>query len=174
MRSAIHIAGGARWTGLVSRIVFLGTPHHGAPLERIGNLVDRLLAQTAFSRPLAAIGQIRSAGVTDLRYGHLTDADWHGRDRFARQPDTRELVPLPEATACYTIAATMRQPHGALAEHVVGDGLVPLRSALGQHAEARRTLAFTDTLVLPETHHFALLSHPEVGRQLVAWLAPPR
>lgn len=173
VRSAVHQARGARWARLLSRVVFLGTPHHGAPLERIGNTIDTLLAKTRFSRPFAAIGQIRSAGVTDLRYGLLTEADWQGRDRFARHPDTREIVPLPEGVACYAVAATVGRPRGRTAERTVGDGLVPLQSALGQHAQATRTLAFRDTLVVPDAHHFDLLSHPLVERQLVAWLGAP-
>ena len=38
IRSAIQIAGyeQLRWPGHLKNIVFLGTPHHGAPLERAG------------------------------------------------------------------------------------------------------------------------------------------
>ncbi len=50
-------------------------------------------------------GKIRSAGITDLRYGNLTHEDWQGRDRFARG-DRRRFVPLPEGVGCYAIAAT--------------------------------------------------------------------
>ncbi len=73
---------------------------HGAPLERIGNWVE-----TPYAAALARLGQIRSAGVTDLRYGNLMDEDWQGRDRFARAPDTRRAMPLPDGVACYSIAA---------------------------------------------------------------------
>jgi len=172
-RSALHLATDDRWAGLVSRVVFLGTPHLGAPLERLGHLVDTSLARFRLSRPLAALGQVRSAGVTDLRYGFLVDEDWEDHDRFARRQLPSTHLPLPEGVACYAVAAAMGRASGPLAQHALGDGLVPLRSALGQHAAPLRTLAFRDTLVLPDVHHFALLSHPEVGRRLVAWLAPP-
>lgn len=170
-RSALHLAADAPWAGLVSRVVFLGTPHLGAPLERLGNLIDATLAQFRLSKPLAALGQVRSAGVTDLRYGLLVDADWQDRDRFARQPDTSAALPLPVGATCYAVASAVREVSGPLAQHALGDGLVPLRSALGQHADPHRTLAFHDTLVLSDVHHFALLSHPDIGRQLVEWLA---
>jgi hypothetical protein len=39
-RSACHQAGGSAWLKHLSRLVFLGTPHQGAPLERGGRLVD--------------------------------------------------------------------------------------------------------------------------------------
>jgi hypothetical protein len=37
------------WTAHLSKVLFLGTPHHGAPLERGGNWVDVLLGATAYS-----------------------------------------------------------------------------------------------------------------------------
>ena len=95
-----------RWRKKLDKLVFLGTPHHGAPLERIGNWVDVILGKTPYAAAFARLGKIRSAGVTDLRYGDLLDEDWQGRDRFAREPDPRRPVPLPKGVACYAIAAT--------------------------------------------------------------------
>jgi triacylglycerol esterase/lipase EstA (alpha/beta hydrolase family) len=45
IRSALFYASqaGLHWPHLVKHMVFLGTPHHGAPLERAGNWVDELL-----------------------------------------------------------------------------------------------------------------------------------
>lgn len=44
-RSACHYAKQERhrWLGALSKIVFLGMPHHGAPLERLGNGLEILL-----------------------------------------------------------------------------------------------------------------------------------
>ena len=153
--------------------MFLGTPHHGAPLERAGNWVDVLLGSSRFSAPFARLAQLRSAGITDLRYGHLLAADWQGRDRFRREPDSRALLPLPEAVACYTVAATTASKRSLLADRLVGDGLVPLRSALGQHDDATRTLAFAKTAqwIAYRTHHMALLHSAAVGQQVKSWLA---
>jgi pimeloyl-ACP methyl ester carboxylesterase len=39
-RSACHLGAGRRWMRPLTKLVFLGTPHHGAPLERGGRLVD--------------------------------------------------------------------------------------------------------------------------------------
>ena len=74
---------GMSWAQRLDRLAFLGTPHHGAPLERGGHWVDLLLGASKFSAPLARLGQLRSAGITDLRHGNVRDADWTGRDRFA-------------------------------------------------------------------------------------------
>ena len=175
-RSAVHNAQQhkAAWLGHLKNIIFLGTPHHGAPLEKAGNWVDIILGSTPYSKPFAKLGQLRSSGITDLRYGHVLDEDWQGQDRFRRTPDSRTPVPLPEGVACYTIAATIAAQRSPLAQRVVGDGLVPLSSALGQHADAARSLQFAKASqrIVYRTHHMQLLSSPEVTQQLVQWLLP--
>ena len=92
---------GFAWRRRLRALVCLGSPHHGAPLERGGSWVDTALGWHTYSAPLARLGKIRSAGVTDLRYGAIVDEHWQGRDRFARARDHRTPVPLPEQVACY-------------------------------------------------------------------------
>jgi pimeloyl-ACP methyl ester carboxylesterase len=163
-----------RWPSLLKNIVFLGTPHHGAPLERAGNWVDVVLGSTRYSKPFARLAQLRSAGITDLRYGHVLDADWQGHDRFRKKPDSRVHVPLPEGVACFTIAATAAAQRGSVADRLIGDGLVPLNSALGLHDDPQRCLHFAkkSQLIAYSTNHMQLLSSPAVTRQMVAWLGP--
>jgi hypothetical protein len=76
--------------------------------------------------------------------------------------------------ACYTVAATTAARRSALADRLIGDGLVPLRSALGQHDDVRRNLAFAkeSKWIAYRTNHMALLSSPEVTGQIVQWLTP--
>ncbi len=176
IRGALHYARqeGLHWPGYLKNIVFLGTPHHGAPLERAGNWVDALLSSTPYTAPFAKLGQLRSAGITDLRYGNVLDEDWRGHDRFHRKPDSRQLLPLPEGVACYAVAAATAAQRSPLANRLIGDGLVPLHSALGQHDDAQRSLAFAPASqwIAYRTNHLELLSSPEVGRQIVQWLTP--
>ncbi len=175
-RSAFHYAkqDSLRWPDQLKNIVFLGTPHHGAPLERAGNWVDVILGSMPYTAPFAKLGQLRSAGITDLRYGYLLDADWQGHNRFQRRPDTRQIVHLPEGVACYTVAATTAANLGALSNHLIGDGLVLAPSALGQHADPRRRLAFAQEAqsIAYGTNHLGLLRSPEVTRQMAQWLMP--
>ncbi len=173
-RSALHHArqNQLRWPDKLKAIVFLGTPHHGAPLERAGNWLDVVLGATPYSRPFAKLGHMRSAGITDLRYGLLLASDWEGRDRFRRQPDQRTHLPLPPGVACFAVAATHAKQPSPLADGLLGDGLVPLASALGQHADPDRCLAFAPDHqhIAFATHHMALLSNPAVGSQVLRWL----
>ena len=64
---------------------------------------------------------------------------------------------------------------GALSHKMVGDGLVPLESALGLHKEPGRCLAFApaNQWVAQGMNHLDLLRRPEVTRQLVVWLGRP-
>ena len=175
-RSAIHYgqAGAMRWAGQLGDLVCLAAPHHGSPLERAGNLLDVLLGVNPYSAPYGKLIQLRSAGITDLRYGHVVDADWHGHDRFRRKPDSRHQVPLPDGVRCFALAATMAAKRSALADRLVGDGLVPLHSALGQHDDARHTLRFSKAAqcVMYKMNHMAVPAHPAVIQQVREWLAP--
>jgi hypothetical protein len=166
-RSAVHEGrlAGHRWPALLKHLVFLGTPHHGAPLERAGHGADLLLASSPFTAPLARLGRLRSAGITDLRHAHLRHPD-------EARPDAP--LPLPDGVACFGVAACLAPRRGLLAERLVGDGLVPLRSALGEHDDPARRLVFArgSLHVVHRTGHLDLLSSPAVAVQLRQWLAP--
>ena len=174
-RSACHYAALAHhgWLQHLRALVFLGTPHHGAPLERGGNWVDVILGISPYTAPFARLGKVRSAGITDLRYGNLVDEDWIGRDRFQRASDRRFSVPLPEGVPCYAIAATKSKSDGTALEHLRSDGLVPVASAHGRHPMPGRSL------LIPASRksigygigHLELLSRAEVHQQVLRWLA---
>ncbi|HEY0876859.1 MAG TPA: alpha/beta hydrolase [Zeimonas sp.] len=169
-RSALHYGAqdGQRWTTRLDDLVFLGTPHHGAPLERAGHRFHSMLGATPYAAPLARLGRVRSAGITDLRHGHLLDEDWAGRDRFAPGDDRRRPVPLPEAVRCHALAGSLGAHGGRRKRRQLGDGLVPLASALGRHADAARTLAFPAERqwIGHGMNHFDLLGRPEVYARL--------
>lgn len=171
-RSACHLGAARPWMKALSRLVFLGTPHHGAPLERGGRLVDAALGLSPYAAPLARLGKARSAGITDLRFGNLQDADWQHRDRHSQTRDDRAPTPLPAGVATYLVAATKAgRPiglHGATA----GDGLVPLASALGEHRSPALALKVpaSHRLVVASANHWDLLDRPEVYRKLRSWL----
>lgn len=170
-RSACHIAEaeGHSWRHKLRAIVFLGSPHHGAPLERGGNWIDTLLGVSRYSAPLARLGQIRSAGVTDLRFGNVLDEHWEGRDRFAQEGDPRATLVLPGGVDCYAIAATTAS---AASRTLPGDGLVPLDSALGRHETPALSLDFPEDNQWTAfgLQHLDLLSNLDVYAKLRGWL----
>jgi pimeloyl-ACP methyl ester carboxylesterase len=164
---------GHEWLARLKNIIFLGTPHHGTPLERGGNWLTVVLGSNRYTAPFARLGRMRSAGITDLRYGNLLERDWHGRDRFEHAGDRRQPVPLPRGVKCYTIAGSVGQRYGDLRERLLGDGLIPLDTALGKHTHARRTLAFprSRSWVAYGVHHLDLLSSRDVYARIKTWLA---
>ena len=173
-RSAHHygFAAGYRWPRYLRQIFFLGTPHHGTPLERGGNWVNAVFGLSPYTAALARLGRIRSAGVTDLGHGNLVDDDWTGRDRFRPSGDFRCALPLPDKVRCYAMAASTSQRACGFAS-LLGDGLVPVESALGRHKDPQRTLAFAKSRqwVGYGLSHFDLLNAPAVYQQIKQWMA---
>ncbi|WP_283444562.1 esterase/lipase family protein [Noviherbaspirillum suwonense] len=175
-RSACHYAGlaGHEWLAHLRNMVFLGTPHHGASLERGGNWLTAVLGRNRYTAPFARLGRIRSAGITDLRYGNLRDEDWVGLDRFEHGDDRREPVPLPRGVRCYAVAGSVGKSDGDLRERLLGDGLIPLDTALGKHVHGRHSLSIPKSRqwVAYGVHHLDLLSSLAVYQRIRSWLAP--
>jgi len=174
-RSACHHGTllGHHWLRLLEDLVFLGTPHFGAPAERAGAKADFLLGISPYSAPFARMGKIRSAGIKDLRRGNLHDGD--GAATCSSRLCAGNQLALPDGVRCYAIAAS-RQRRPSSGSRIRGDGLVPVNSALGIHRDASLSLA------LPDDHrwvgygmgHFDLLSRQEVYDRMRSWLAADR
>jgi hypothetical protein len=173
-RSACHHAeaAGQAWRAKLRAMVFLGTPHQGALLARSGHWVDAALGVTPYSAPIAGLGKIRSAGITDLRHGSLLDEDWQGRDRFTLAHPRPRPVPLPAGVACCAVAASCSR-HDAGPARLYGDGVVPVDSALGRHADPERALAFDESrrYLARGVGHVDLLADPGVYERIRSWLA---
>lgn len=75
--------------------------------------------------------------------------------------------------ACYAVAATTARNSTGSPARWLGDGLVPVASALGQHRTPARRLAFTDTALFTGLGHLGLQTDAAVLAQLERWLAPP-
>jgi len=163
-RSACHYGRLARheWPKHLQKLIFIGTPHHGAPLERGGHWLDFVMELSPYSAPFTRIGKVRSAGITDLRHGTITKGG-------------HEHVALPAGVKCYALAATLGARRSLRNERLIGDGLVPLDSALGRHGKAPHTLHFQKDRqwIGYGMGHLELLNRPEVYSQLHAWMQEP-
>ena len=173
-RSACHQAqvAGLAWPVSLRNLIFLGTPHHGAPLERWGHWFERGLEASPFASPLARLGKVRSAGITDLRHGNLLQEDWQGLDPGTEAEDRRRPVPLPAGVRCCAVAGTAGEDADSWQGRLWGDCLVSVDSALGRHPDPQHDLAFPEnqTWIGQGLGHLDLLTRPEVYEQVRRWL----
>jgi hypothetical protein len=147
LRHACHhaVQTGQPWVGAVRRMIYLGSPHRGAPLaHRVDQLATRL-QHWSRSRAWSEFLDRRSQGIHDLVTG-VSDTE----------------VPLLAHASHHAVAACLTSsPHHPLA-NALGDLLVPVDSAGG---------AISDVEPLTSSHHFHLLNDPDVHEHLLRWLA---
>jgi len=160
-RSACHYGrqAGHNWLQHLGKLVFIGTPHHGAPLERGGNWVNFAMGLSPYAAPFTRVAKRRSAGISDLRHGSVVD-------------EAPEFVPLPTDVECYAMAATLAKKPSRIHERLIGDGLVPVDSALGRSRNPATTLKIPDNCQWLgfETGHIEMLGRTELYKQLHDWL----
>lgn len=161
IRAASHHAAQqqSRWLQCLQNAAYLGTPHQGAPLERFGEGANRLLALSPYTRPFMQLGNVRSSGIQDLRHGRIAPRD---------QPCS---LTLPEPARHLLLAGHLGR-HAR--RHWMGDGLVPVRSALGQHLEPDKALQGRDVtrVEFSKLGHMAMLGDARVYAALQEWLKP--
>lgn len=163
---------GLPWTCLLKNALYLGSPHHGAALAKAGNLLTFVMKKFRYASPFA-LGEHTSAGIKDLRHGNLLDDDWEGIDQDDFHPDYRKPVPLREGTRHYFIAATIGNNVSDFKSMIVGDLLVRLDSAKGQHSDDLKKLSIRpeDCRVFEKLNHLDLLDNKVVHDQILEWLA---
>ncbi|MEP1470175.1 MAG: alpha/beta hydrolase [Halieaceae bacterium] len=175
-RSAMHVAekDGHAWLTKVDKAVYVGTPHHGAVLERGGYWLQKSLTFSPYTAPLSALGRIRSAGITDLRHGNVQDEDWQRHDEHKDNTDLRIPTPLTDGIKHYAIAATLSKRSGEKIGRLLGDGLVHPSSATGRHKNPDLNLVFPKehTKIFYNLGHLGMLHDPRVMSQLKEWFLP--
>ncbi|SDD45901.1 esterase/lipase family protein [Aquimonas voraii] len=140
------------WRRALRDLVLLGTPNEGAPLERMGRAFQSTLARIPYAQHFRRVGAMRSRGILDLGEGRvLGDGS----------------APLATDLSCLVVAAQLGKPGTGAAARWLGDGLVPVDSALGGTALGR---AADRELLLPRTGHLQLLQSETVRRALIDWL----
>jgi pimeloyl-ACP methyl ester carboxylesterase len=165
-RSALHQAAEAElpWLPTVTRVVCLGVPHTGAPLERGANLAAWVLRRFEESAPLGELLTLRSAGIKDLRYGYLHEQQWTGSDPDSvRRGDEPIDTVLPPGIRQYFLTATLARAESGLLARGIGDLMVLPKSA----SDAAQT---ADRRWLGGMNHFDLMHRHEVYEAILNWL----
>ncbi len=158
-RSALHRAReqDVPWLSRVTRLVCLGTPHSGAPLERRVAQVAGLLGKSPIAAPLARLLATRSDGIQDLAHGYVhqdqRSTDAGSPRRPEDEADIRRLF----------VSATLSRKEGSTWGRLVGDLLVTPTRAGDLTEEA-------DIVWLGGLNHFSLLHDDAVYATLLDWL----
>ena len=188
IRSACHYASATRprrglaffrrsWTSKVRRVVLIGVPNTGAPLEVFANLASAAL----WSFPIPATRLVglgldaRSAGIKDLRFGVILDEDWQEQDPDARErPTPHQVSPLRRAAYLIVAGSVTTDPEHPVAR-VIGDALVTPSSASGTLDAATGDSLFPGATVrlFPKVTHLALANRPEVYDAIDQWWPRP-
>lgn len=161
IRAATHHARrhNQRWLQRLRHAAYLGSPHHGSPYERLGHRANTILGMTPYTRPLMKLGNLRSNGIMDLRHGSVA------------APDQEHPTELHAEVRHLLLAAHMGQEGQ---RHWLGDGLVPVSSALGLNAGTGSPLEGGDVtrVEIPALGHMAILNDARVYQALRDWLPP--
>lgn len=124
---------GDAWTDHVRQIFYIGSPHRGAPLEKVASQALGQMENFNRSRPIVNLLNKRSAGIKDLRFGTIlvdelgeaaTDPSSSHRDLA----EHRDVMPLPGAEHHLIVGYKLSPSQGKAAE-MLGDVIVPADSA---------------------------------------------
>ncbi len=176
VRSACHVAAEERlaWLEHVRRAIYIGVPHQGAPLERLGQGVAHLLraVPNGYTRLVADVLDLRSSGVKDLGFANLLQRDWEGATREELLRNRRHPVPLLPGISHHLIVGTLGTDEKHVLSLLFGDGIVRVASAAGRAQPAHRSPLFPQehVAVVPGVDHIGLAHHPAVYARLAAWL----
>jgi hypothetical protein len=122
-----------------------------------------MLKPLPWTRPFMRLGDLRSDGIRDLRFGHLFEEDWRGRPPDAPRP-ARRRAPLPGGVDHLLVAAVRRATGG---REPRSDWLVSVESAhalnLYPPQAARRER-------IRDLDHLGLLADERVYALLRGWL----
>lgn len=169
-RAALQLAMDRKmdWPSQMDAFAALGSPHQGAGLEQLGNFANRQLRLLPWSAPFTRLGNLRSAGIRDLRYGNLRDADWQGHDDIEHMDDLRNPVATPPGIRHLFVAATRTNTEQPEREKsLAGDLLVGVDSALAKGYPGTEKV---DRQVIPALDHMGLLWDGRVYDLLRGWL----
>ena len=175
IRSACELAaqrlaektGRGAWLDLVTKAIYIGTPHEGADLEKFAHATASVLAAVPnqVTRLIGDVLNLRSVGIKDLRHGHAPGAEADKAGRRESAPPTP--IKQPDRIAHYLVAGTLNEDPQHVVSQLFGDGLVRVPGGTAQESG----LPDDHIKVFPGVHHMALAHDHDVYLQLKKWIS---
>jgi pimeloyl-ACP methyl ester carboxylesterase len=168
-----HLPIGRRWTTKVRRVVLVGVPNTGAPLEALVNATS----STLWSLPVPATRLVglgldsRSGGIKDLRFGNILDEDWLEQDPGARvRTQPHRVHRLRRADHLVVAGIVTNDPAHPLGR-IIGDALVTSSSAAGlvDGDDRHELIPGATRRLFPKMTHIALAHDDDVFAAIDAW-----
>ena len=158
-------------------MVFLGTPHQGAALEKMGGWLEQRMRLLRYTLPYTRLTGLRSRGILDLGVG-ISGPEV----ALPRWPKTVQRYAVAgvlsaDQTKANTLSAIRKQLDAS-----VGDGLVSVASAFAQHAAPSRPkgirrnatpdFSFTaeNRYLAHGSGHLELLTRADISAKSAVWL----
>lgn len=158
------------WLSVLRTFITLGTPHNGAPLAQLACWIDDRVAEAPYLKMMNKLSEIRSSGTKDLSQGYICHSDWQQEADMTSEERSRPQ--LPQQVACYAIASCLGQKLQDEKNLKLGDGLVPVSSALGESTSEHPALDYAkdNKWVAGGINHLDLLTHPQVAGKVEHWV----
>lgn len=144
-----QIDASASWTQKIKHCIYIGTPHEGAPLEKIGNLVGQVFG--LFPQPYLNIWEdwinLRSTGIKSLHSGL-----------------SKQEVQFQDRAKHYFISGGLFHSDKAFRDSLIGDSLVQRKSAHPSGTPSESSFAHFDGI-----NHISLAHSDKIYEQIGAW-----
>lgn len=159
IRSACHYAElkGHQWLSSLDACVYVGSPHDGSWLARGALAVAGATRKMPrdYLRVVGEVIDIRSEGIRNLSRGDIL-------------PEAGKDAPLVPGVRHFVVCGLLGRNRSNPLNALFGDALVHESSARG---EERDGWSLAGMATFPGIDHIRLAHHPDVGQQLVEWLA---
>ena len=155
----------AVWLSKLQQCIYIGTPHEGAPLEKLTDVAGSVLA--SFPQPYINTWESwlngRSKGIQSLKTGLYHRVDSDATDNSTTN-NTSAPSFTPSAQHCF-ISGSISNNKIPFAGALIGDSLVRKQSANPRSAPNNSVFAHFEG-----KHHLSLAHSPSVYRQISEWV----
>lgn len=162
-----------KWVKLVRKVFYLGSPHLGTHFELLGKLTTSALdlIPNPLTKAIVFLGNLRSAGIKDLRHGYIIDEDWKHKNAESLFYWHENKTPLLKSAEHYLICGTLAKNIDSTWGRLLGDGLVHPASATGKSLFTSSPIPFLKEhcKIISETSHVGLQKSMRVYEQIREW-----